>query len=139
MRFLKELAATSAFLSNHEDVLEFSIVGSACVVDKPKDLDILVLVNAKSFINVARWMFGSEWDLCGDEYDDQDDKWGALRNGNVNLIVTVDRAWFTRGKLANEVCTALKLTDKGDRIVAHRVIRDGYSAEAANQRRNGAA
>jgi hypothetical protein len=89
------------------------------------------------FLGCARYLFGDGWITCGGEYDDQDDKWGAIRKDNVNLIVTVDPAWYERAKLANEVCYALRLQDKGDRVVVYRVVRDGYDQQQANARRYG--
>lgn len=132
-------------LTQHEEVIDFCVVGSAIYHPEPKDLDFLVLTKHASFIGgttgdgngAARWAFGEEWLTIGGRYDDQTDKWGSIRKDDVNLIVTVDPEWFKRAKLANEVCAALKLMDKGDRIVTYRVIRDGYSAEQANLRRDG--
>jgi hypothetical protein len=150
MKFEQEGVDTALMLSQHKRVLDYAIVGSARYLDEAKDLDFLVLAEGHAFMALTnangdwdddhqsvRWMFGSDWTLCGGEYDDQTDKWGAIRNGNVNLIVTVERDWYDRMKVASEVCTALKLADKGDRIVVHRVIRDGYSAEEANSKRDG--
>lgn len=165
-KYVKEVLETTRMLQTHELVLDFALVGSALYHPDPKDLDFLVLVKGDGFFTgpphlnkmpigesldallngevaehqrpaAPRWAFGPEWQLCGGEYDDQDDKWGALRNGPVNLIVTVDPEWYANAKLANEVCCALKLMDKGDRIVVYRVIRDGDTADAANARRDG--
>jgi hypothetical protein len=122
-------------LQEHERVLDFCLAGSAIYHPEPKDLDFLVLCVGENFPEHARWAFGSEFSLCSEDYDGQGIQWGALRNGPVNLIVTVDPEWYKRAKLANEVCAALKLLDKGDRIVTYRVIRDGHSAEQANARR----
>lgn len=152
MRFLQETIDTSLMLSKHRSVKSFCVAGSSLIdPESAKDLDFLVLCHGASFTGTCpdwddvaddiepppRWAFGHEWHLCGGEYDDQDDKWGAIRKGVVNLIVTVDEGWYTRAKMANEVCVALKLKDKGDRIVTYRVIRDGYDAESANARRDG--
>lgn len=124
-------------LKANPKVVDFCVAGSALYHPEPKDLDFLVLCEGDNFTTDARWAFGSEFALCGVEYDDQGTQWGALRAGEVNLIVTVDPEWYKRAKLANEVCAALKLLDKGDRIVTYRVIRDGYNAEEANARRDG--
>lgn len=123
-------------LTGRKGVIKFQMVGSCLYHPSPKDIDFIVLVDKPDF-SVARWMFGDEFELCGGEYDDQDSKWGAIRKGLVNLIVTVDEAWYERMLLASRVCEALELMDKGDRIVVHRVVRDGYSPEEANARRDG--
>lgn len=130
---------TSMMLADHTDVVDFQLVGSACFDEEnAQDVDFLVLVGGSRFEEVGRWCFGSQWELCAGEYDvEEPGIWGALRKGNANLIVTIDRAWYERAALANEVCVALKLKDKGDRIVVYRVVRDGYDAEDANKRRNG--
>jgi hypothetical protein len=144
MNLIQITVDACSMLSAIPAVQKFQMVGSACYHPEPKDVDFLVLVEgAPGFFgdiedcDGAKFLFGSGWETCSGEYDDMDDKWGALRKGYVNLIVTIDPAWYERAKLANEVCCALKLMDKGDRIVAYRVIRDGYSAEVANQRRDG--
>lgn len=158
MKFLQDCIATTSMLANHTDVIAFCVAGSALYHEDPKDLDFLVLVKdgppalpaqsidgygfdddqaGTGFSGHARWLFGTGWDTCSGEYDDQDDKWGAIRKDNVNLIVTVDPDWYARAKLANEVCVALKLQDKADRIVVYRVVLDGYDAEQANARRDG--
>jgi hypothetical protein len=94
-------------------------------------------ITGSGFLGYGRWMFGSDWCLCGVEYSDQDDTWGAIRKGSINLIMTNDEGWYKRSVTASRVCEALKLTNKDDRIVVYRVVRDGYDAESANARRDG--
>lgn len=137
MKFVQLCIDTTQMLANHEAVEDFCVAGSAIYHPEPKDLDFLVLATGSSFMTDARWAFGSDWTVVGSRYDDQTDKWGSIRKGDVNLIVTVDPEWFQRAKIANEVCAALKLMDKGDRIVVYRVVRDLYTAEQANARRDG--
>lgn len=163
MSGLPQIIEGTKLLTGHPLVLDFELIGSACYHPEPKDIDFLVLVKdapppsdqplndiledtvldefapGQGFLCGARWAFGPEWELCSGEYDDQDDKWGAIRKDNLNLIVTVDEGWFERAKLANEVCCALKLMDKGDRVVVYQVVRDGYTADEANARRGGRA
>jgi hypothetical protein len=128
---------TIQMLKDEPRVIKYAPVGSALYLDEAKDLDFLVLVDTggASWLP-ARWWFDG-FTLCGGEYDDQTEKWGATRKGLVNLIITVDPEWYSRMLTASAVCEALKLTDKGDRIVVHRVVRDGYDPEAANARRDG--
>jgi hypothetical protein len=127
---------TSIFLAQQPRVKSFCLVGSSLYVEAPNDVDFLVLTSHTGFSEAHSEDFDN-WQLCGGQYDDQTDKWGAVRKGAVNLIITTDSAWFSRCKLASDVCHALKLQDKGDRIVVHRVVRDGYSPEEANARRDG--
>lgn len=141
MKWLKDTIATSEWLTSLKMVKQFQIIGSSLIdPDTANDLDFLVLADAKGFMEVQARIndMGFEhWAIVPGQYADQNEDWGSLRSGDVNLIVTIDPEWYKRAALANELTVALKLTDKGDRIVAYRVIRDGYSAEAANLRRDG--
>ena len=126
---LQEYAATVAKATN---VTRSQFVGSYLIdPETAKDVDVLVLVSNACIVTDARWSFGKDWLLPDGEYDDRDDRWCAIRKGDLNLILTNDTDWYDRAALANEVCVALGLQDKGDRIVAYRVIRDGLSAAAA--------
>lgn len=141
MKWLDETLNTTLWLQSLKAVKKFQLIGSALIdPETAKDLDFLVLVDAHGFSEAQgtiNSLSDQHWSIIGSKYDDQTDAWGSLRSGMVNLIVTVDKGWYTRAALANELTVALKLTDKGDRIVAYRVIRDGYSAEGANARRDG--
>jgi hypothetical protein len=147
-RFLKEAIQIATELTANKKVLKFDVVGSATFCEEANDLDIIVLADAPGFLcapdevdggdyvsRCARWMFGCGWDVPATRYDGENDQWGTLRKGNVNLIVTISPKFYDGMKLASEVCTALKLKDKGDRVVVHRIVRDGFSAEAANAAR----
>jgi hypothetical protein len=50
----------------------------------------------------------------------------SFRKGNVNLIVTGDAEFFELNKRASDVCVALGLKHKDDRILVHKIVRDGY-------------
>lgn len=139
---------TTIMLRDHPQVLKFQVIGSTLIEGvEAKDLDFLVLADARAFLptgdcaepsHVARWLFGPDWDCPAGEYDEQEDSvWGSLRRGDVNLIVTVKPEWYEGAALANEVCVALGLKEKADRIVTYRVVRDGQSAEVANSKRDG--
>lgn len=127
----------TTLLKKYKVVKKFQLVGSACYHPDPKDVDFLVLLDAKSFLTDGRWAFGADWHLNAGEYSDTDESWGSLRRGDLNLICTVDAEWYERAVVANEVCCALQLQDKGDRIVVYRVVRDKYNAEQARVRRDG--
>lgn len=137
--FKEAYEATRQLLHTHPGVQRYRLVGSAVYCEDAKDVDILVLTQPEhtEFIgstdapNPARWMFGSEWELCVGEYDDMDDKWGAIRKGPVNLIVTVDPDWFDRACTASDVCVALNLTRKRDRLLVWRIVRDGMNPLSA--------
>jgi hypothetical protein len=137
VKFLKDLLDIMKVLRANDKVLDFDPVGSAVYMEEAKDLDVLVLYDAPSFLTDARWAFGPDWYLCAGEYSDTDESWGAIRKGAVNLIITVDRAWYDGMLKASRVCEALGLQDKGDRIIVHRIVRDGYDATDATARRDG--
>lgn len=138
MNLLREIVAASSEFAECKHIKEFDLVGSAVYHPEPKDIDFLVLIEDEDVLSAARYLPGMQsWTTKTGEYDDEDGKWGSFRAGNINVILTVDKGWYDRAKLANEVCHALKLMDKGDRIVVYRVIRDGYTAEQANSRRDG--
>lgn len=144
IKFARELIDTTQFLCTHPRVEKFDIVGSSLIegVD-PKDLDFLVLTNCSGFLgaedgNNACGAFGNDWFPPAALYDGENDTWGTLRRANVNLIVTIDPEWYARALVANEVCVALSLQSKADRIVVYRVVRDGMTANLANACRVGA-
>lgn len=129
MNLLATVVQGTQFLQAHNKVENFQLVGSAVYAHDPKDVDFLVLVEGDDISDVLDEFDG--YSPCG-EYDD-DGSWAAIRSGDINLIVTVDPEWYERAALANEVCHALRLQDKKDRIIAYRVIRDGLSAEKARE------
>lgn len=133
----------SIMLRKHPDVLEHQLIGSILTdMDNAKDVDFLVLMRPKGedeepLMVSERWAFGPEFELCVGEYDIEDDKWCAIRRGALNLIITRDPEWFEGAATANEVCVALDLKSKEDRVMVYRVVRDGYSASEAKARKDG--
>ncbi|PPE71465.1 hypothetical protein C1702_00225 [Caldimonas thermodepolymerans] len=120
---------------------DFTVVGSSRIVEDPQDLDVLVLLPrrhgnegtslARDAEETALAAFGQDWQACRESYELLGHHWCALRRGPINLIVTTDPDWFSRFRRADEVCVALKLTNKADRKVVHRIVRDGYDAKLA--------
>lgn len=53
----------------------------------------------------------------------------AVRRENINLMVSHDPKFFADYKTAMEVCKALKLKHKEDRIAVCQIVRDGKKAE----------
>lgn len=139
MKFDYLVPAATAALVGKPGFLKSAVVGSSRVdgVD-PKDLDIAVLLTEDSVpidwydnFDSAKLPELQDYDTAGPV------KWATFRVGLVNYLVTNDSGWFDRMLVANEVIAALKLTDKGDRIVVNRIVRDGYNAQQAEARRNG--
>ena len=68
------------------------------------------------------------WGQCGD-YDGVGGIWAAVRRENINLMVSHDPKFFADYKTAMEVCKAMKLKHKEDRIAVCQIVRDGKKAE----------
>lgn len=119
------------FLRHRVGVLEFSLIGSAMFLPEEacQDVDFAVLTAGGAREDFLR-LVGEGWEDCAEQYDLQDGTWGSVRRGDINLMITSDKAWYDRYKLAMEVCKALRLTEKKDRIAVCRVVRDGWAAEA---------
>lgn len=146
-KFAKETHATAVMLNTDPTVMMFDIVGSGLYMIDPKDIDFVVLVEAESALTWLpqidiKWdgpipengktsKEDRDWQNCGEVYDDQNHLWRAIRKGDVNLLVTTDRAWFDGCSMAAAVCAALNLQSKADRVRVHRVIREGYDWETA--------
>lgn len=140
MKFEEHLPGIDQFLSSLSGYVKSAPVGSCRVPGyDAADLDIGVLVETKGsafgWINSTLSGHGAVLPVLG-EYD-VSECWATCRIGIVNYLVTTDAGWYDRMLVANEVIEALGLTDKGDRIVVNRIVRDGYKATEANARRDG--
>lgn len=147
MKFFKDVVDASTWLAALKCcVLEFTIVGSAVYREDPRDVDFLVLVKPdvgvqefcrrvsddRGKISLDPLPYGKGWAYCGDQYENSvKDGWMTMRKGNVNLIVTEDKEWYDDCYTASEVCAALGLERKSDRVRVHRVIRDRMPWEQA--------
>lgn len=124
------IAVAEGLIRSLNNVADYALVGSATYLPYPNDIDFAVLLtegaNAIDYVGaLSRDKF--EWELCGD-YDGVDGKWHAVRKGNLNLIITHDPKFFTGFKIAMEVCKALRLVHKMDRIAVCQIVRDGRMA-----------
>lgn len=111
------------WLTQQPNAVMFFEIGSARIPGShPQDVDFLVLW-AGANTDFLDWDCG--WfPSLGEEY--LGDGWMSFRKGNVNLIVTGDAEFFELNKRASDVCVALGLKDKADRILVHKIVRDGY-------------
>lgn len=126
------IIAGEALLRDMPRVAEFSLIGSAMYMPAEAcgDVDFAVLLkDGEDALRYLSELAVQGWSHCGEEYDTQHGTWGAVRRDNLNLMVTHDRAWFERYKVAMQVCKVLRLTNKEDRIAVCRVVRDGLSAD----------
>lgn len=113
------------------DVQEFALIGSAMYLppEKVADVDFVVLLKpGREAMEYLSSLSGDGWQPCGD-YDTEGGLWGAVRRGDLNLMVTHDRAFYDGYKLAMEVCKVLRLENKDHRIAVCRVVRDRKSAD----------
>lgn len=113
-------------------VAEFALIGSASYLLDAEDVDFAVMLdigeNAFDYVDQLR---SKGWSLCGGDYDTEGDTWAAVRCGDVNLMVTHSRPFFDGYLLATEVCKALKLQNKEERILVCKIVRDGLTAVQA--------
>ena len=110
-------------------VLDFALIGSAMYLPHANDVDFLVLIAPSlNAVDYSAQMCGEGWGNCG-EYDGVSGIWAAVRRENLNLMITHDPKFFTDYKTAMEVCKALYLTHKEDRIAVCQIVRDGKKAD----------
>jgi hypothetical protein len=126
-----ETAAGLSFLTGcgHSDIECFAPIGSATYMADAADVDFAVLLwpgcDAMSYAEELTRREGFRH--CG-EYDSKNGTWCAVRRGNLNLMLTHDRAFYTGYLRATEVCKRLNLQSKADRIAVCQIVRDGLSA-----------
>jgi hypothetical protein len=125
-----EIEAAKAFIPTLPHVLDFALIGSASYLPNASDVDFAVLIDhqAANAVDYTVRMANDGWGTCG-EYDGVGGIWGAVRRENLNLMVTHDPKFFADYKTAMEVCKALHLTHKEDRIAVCQIVRDGKKAE----------
>jgi acetolactate synthase regulatory subunit len=127
-----EIIAGEAAIREIPNVAEFSLIGSAMYLPAEAcgDVDFVVLVQNESYLErLTDLIMNRGFQACGEQYECSTGTWGAARRGNLNLIVTHDKAFYEGYKLAMEVCKALRLTNKLDRIAACKVVRDRVPAD----------
>ena len=124
-----EIAAGEAMIPTLPSVLDFALIGSASYLPEAGDVDFAVLIDpAINAVDYAGQMANDGWGNCGG-YDGVGGIWAAVRRENLNLMVTHDPKFFADYKTAMEVCKALNLTHKQDRIAVCQIVRDGKKAD----------
>lgn len=111
-------------------VLASRMIGSATYLPDPSDVDYLVHVDtswATEYVGAHLAAFMN----CG-EYDTADGAWAAVRKGDLNIIVTTDAQFYNLFGRATEVCKALQLVHKDQRVAVCQIVRDGKTAEQVN-------
>jgi hypothetical protein len=124
-----EIKAGEALIQALPAVKDFALIGSATYRPDPHDVDFAVLIDpAHNAVDYCTVLVNDGWGNCGD-YDGVGGIWAAVRRENLNLMVSHDPKFFTDYKTAMEVCKALRLEHKEDRIAVCQIVRDGKTAE----------
>ena len=123
----------TTFLKEAKGVVSFELIGSATFKKDPADIDMLVLVDQPWR---ASTLFEEECVRCAsEEYiaGEDDPDFTAWRKGVINYVVTSNPKFYEGMLRASRVCTALKLERKADRVLVHRLVRDGWEIEPARE------
>lgn len=124
-----EIKAGEALIQTLSAVKDFALIGSATYCANPHDVDFAVLIDpTENAVDYTTRMQHDGWGNCG-EYDGVGGIWAAVRRENLNLMVTHCPTFFDRYKVAMEVCKALRLEHKEDRIAVCQIVRDGKTAD----------
>lgn len=128
----REIAAGTEFLAKLPGVKAFRLIGSAMYLPAAQvnDVDFAVMLeDGRLCMNFTAEPPFKGWKLCGDDYDIDGGTWCAIRKGDFNLMVTHSQAFYDGYIKAMEVCKALNLVNKTDRIKVCRIVRDGKTAD----------
>lgn len=122
-----EMLAAANTIGFMRGVVRSELIGSASYMpEKANDVDFAVLLDHDCMAYAAELMTipNGQWIACGD-YDSDKGLWCAIRRGYLNLMLTHDVGFYERYLTATEVCKALRLEHKEDRIAVCQIVRDG--------------
>ena len=103
--------------------ISHQVVGSTYVFGEGNDKDVLVLV--ENAIQARNHALERGWRLeTTREYEGT--KFYSLRRGDDNVLIVEDPEYYADFLTASEVCRYLQLADKNDRVMVHKIIRDGH-------------
>jgi hypothetical protein len=98
-----------------------------------EDLDIVVLcADPGATLPLKMRMEEAGYRATGGE-SGEDDEFTTLRKGDVNVMLTVDEDWWWNFVKSAEVCKALHLRYKWERVAVHRVLMNDEDAETARE------
>lgn len=111
-------------LTARTGVTRCDVVGSSLLGEefKAQDIDLLVQIDT-SFVVPATW--------SRDGASDVPSPFESYREGEVNYILADCADWYDRMKMASDLAAELRLYNKRDRILLHRVVRDGMTVDEA--------
>lgn len=127
MNIKEEIENGKTFISTLPNVLDSALIGSALYMADAKDVDFAILIDGNA-VDYATALTVKGFNLCSD-YDVREGMWDSVRKGNLNLMITHSSEFFRGYKTAMEVCKALRLTNKADRIMVCQIVRDGLTAD----------
>ncbi len=95
------------------------------------DVDYLVLV--KDIKEAMDWLLADGYSLCEHQYAQDVEtgatvQWFAVRKGVLNLIVQANVSLYFRSCAATELCRALNVKNKEDRIAIFRAVKFGVES-----------
>lgn len=130
-----EIIEGRAVIESLQGIAASALIGSALYLPAEKCADVDFAVMLTDGNDAMQWCSAlmshdQTWSACGD-YDSDSGTWFSVRRGDLNLMVTHDRAFYDRYLTAMEVCKALRLEKKEHRIAVCRIVRDGWSADSA--------
>lgn len=133
LNIVRETAEAVAIIKAMRGVFDYAMVGSALYLPgSAHDIDFAVMLaegtGATELATELTQEYPNPWFACG-EYDADAGTWCSVRRGNLNLMLTHDRAFFDGYVKAMEVCKVLRLESKDQRIAVCKVVRDGLSAD----------
>lgn len=108
--------------------IEAQQVGSSYILGKGQDLDIVVRVS--SMLHAADKFRAADYIYTGADSGEEDDFY-TLRKGDVNVMYTSHEDFIDNFVKAAEVCKALGLTTKWQRVAVHRVLMNDEDADVA--------
>lgn len=127
-----ELAEAQALLEGMAPyVVEHALIGSSMYLPREScnDVDVLVLVGGCEYMDpISDLVLNKGFVPCGEQYECASGTWGAARRGGLNLIITHEKQFYDDYLRAMEVCKALRLAEKKDRVAVCKVVRDRMSA-----------
>lgn len=132
MNIQEEIKIGESLISTLPNVLDSALIGSALYMTDAKDVDFAILIDGNA-TDYATALTVEGFDLCSD-YDVREGAWDAVRKGNLNLMITHSSEFFRGYKTAMEVCKALRLTNKADRIMVCQIVRDGLTSDQVTTR-----
>lgn len=96
-------------------------IGSSTYHSDANDVDIMVMVPDKQAYMELCHALGFSYAPNANEYPGE---WESMKKGDLNLLITADSDYYYASRTASDVCRALKLKTRKERVIVHRVIVD---------------